>query len=123
MPYCSRCKVTRSNLDDHRRDSPHHHICSDCDLDFETYDELQGHWRSSSVHEYCTYCDELFDSVEEFISHKEDEHAYCGSCDRVFWNGGARGLHDHCRQMHAERYCVLCKRMFQSEQNLQGVRC
>ncbi|KAJ8496577.1 hypothetical protein ONZ51_g1017 [Trametes cubensis] len=28
------------------------------------------------------------------------------------------GLHEHCRQKHADRYCVPCKRMFQNWNNL-----
>lgn len=121
--YCERCGFTpRTTHARHVRESPNHNVCGDCVIDFATYARLQGHWRESPNHDYCQHCDELFNSYARHKAHNRKAHHYCEPCDRVFLRGGAAGLHVHNRQSHADRYCVSCERMFNSENNLRGVR-
>lgn len=123
MGYCDRCGFSPRSYVRHTRESSNHNICDDCEIDFATYVQLQGHWRESPNHDYCQYCDEHFNSYTNHRKHNRKDHRdhYCEDCDKVFWRGGAAGLHAHNRQSHADRYCVSCERMFNSENNLRGV--
>ncbi|KAF8310754.1 hypothetical protein DL93DRAFT_2126413 [Clavulina sp. PMI_390] len=118
MVYCQRCGYSVWDWASHLRESRNHYACDDCDVDFTTFSALQGHWRER--HYYCQYCNEHFEDEWDHRVHKREEHSYCEPCDKVFWKGGEQGLRGHNRQVHSDRYCVGCERVFQSSHNYQA---
>ncbi|KAF8310757.1 hypothetical protein DL93DRAFT_2169480 [Clavulina sp. PMI_390] len=117
MVYCKRCRYSVRNWHSHVNNSNRHNFCDDCDIDFATFNALQNHWRD--VHEYCQYCDEHFDDEWDHREHKREEHFYCDDCDKVFWRDGERRLDEHNEEVHWDRYCVDCERVFQSSHNYE----
>lgn len=86
MPYCDRCDRSFRSwpaLQQHLDNSSNHHICDNCDLDFSTDWALTQHYVQSPHHHYCQRCDEDFDDDEDLKTHYEDEHHYCGICEKV----------------------------------------
>ena len=137
MPYCDRCDRSFRSwpaLQQHLDNSSNHHICDNCDLDFSTDWALTQHYVQSPHHHYCQRCDEDFDDDDDLKTHYEDEHHYCGICEKVslYLNffvtplsmipqqifNSERGLHEHNRQKHW--YCESCKRVFQNQNNLNS---
>ncbi|OAX39223.1 hypothetical protein K503DRAFT_792087 [Rhizopogon vinicolor AM-OR11-026] len=121
MPSCRRCDRyfnSWSAYDQHIQMSSSHWMCNECQDDFPSWLGLKEHYVQSPNHHYCQYCDSHFDFASQLQNHYEDEHAYCGSCNRVFKNDV--GLHQHNRQSHADVYCISCRRVFRSPSNLHA---
>lgn len=62
MKYCWRCErsyKTQSALDQHMADSPRHNECPECNLDWETEQDLKEHM--TDMHNMCSICSQCFD--------------------------------------------------------------
>ncbi|PIL25652.1 transcription factor [Ganoderma sinense ZZ0214-1] len=120
MPRCDRCDRwfrTAQALEQHKDDSSMHHICYDCNKDFALNTALIQHFTQSPRHHYCRSCDEHFDDWDDLYDHYDEAHYYCRICNQVYES--EPGLHEHRRIVHADEYCVPCKRMFRDTNALR----
>ncbi len=118
MPHCERCNRDfrlRRDKKKHIQDSPNHHLCRDCHLDFETSDELFQH--DIQEHNMCHVCHAYFETAHGrdtvsvfrslpspglvFIAKRILQHLVahaprdvdCPGCDRMFPSSSAMVLH------------------------------
>jgi len=123
---CERCNKRFADLDLHEDNSPNHHICDDCGIDFGTWHQLEQHFTQSKKHHFCRECERHFKSQQEFENHAEQEHFYCIECKKFFKN--ASGMEQHFEQspVHkepdSEYRCEPCNKDFFTEDNLREVR-
>ncbi|KAM5541073.1 hypothetical protein V8D89_005384 [Ganoderma adspersum] len=120
MAYCDRCTRwfgSDQALLQHERTSSYHHLCIACDRDFVSDAALLQHYKKSSRHTYCTLCSELIDHLGISLrQHYEQAHYECPGCNLVF--NDESSMLAHCLDVHEDRWCAPCKRMFQNENNL-----
>ncbi|TFK18694.1 hypothetical protein FA15DRAFT_728928 [Coprinopsis marcescibilis] len=96
--------------------------CTNCDKWFATWIGLKEHYVQSPFHHYCQHCNEHFSEREILEDHYERHHHRCKDCNQFFRN--ELGLHEHHRQSprHSHLYCVPCRKLFQSTNNLNNHR-
>ncbi|KAI1032819.1 hypothetical protein LB504_006275 [Fusarium proliferatum] len=115
---CGRCnKGFRSQhaKQQHVQDSENHHLCGYCPspTDYETLEDLDAHLEED--HHICTTCNyRQFRDGHRLAQHDMDKHNICNMCRRRFQT--AQNLKMH-KLSHAERIieCAGCSRMFVTE--------
>ncbi|KAI0743101.1 hypothetical protein C8Q80DRAFT_1108110 [Daedaleopsis nitida] len=135
---CDRCNLSfydDYDLREHEHTSRRHNICAICNLDFATALSLKEHYVQSPRHAFCQRCNQHFQSQAALQDHCKAVHYYCDICNKAsrIWSAPQSsthltpfqqildfelGLHEHRRQKHPDRYCVSCKRTFDSANNL-----
>jgi DNA-directed RNA polymerase subunit RPC12/RpoP len=116
---CNRGFGNWNRLFQHLENSESHAFCPDCQLDYRTWNALTSHWTKSAKHSFCAICGTHFEDDYDLEEHRDAEHPVCSDCNVRFKN--EQGLHEHRRQKHGPRYCISCRRLFQSPNNLDAV--
>ncbi|KIW65208.1 hypothetical protein PV04_07487 [Phialophora macrospora] len=79
--WCERCErlfVSPAARHAHITSSPHHHLCSLCDLDYRTAKDLEDH--EFDVHNMCGDCGKFFDDANQLQQHERTHLPACIGC-------------------------------------------
>jgi hypothetical protein len=121
MEWCDRCQKDFPSFrarQQHIADSPHHHVCYNCDdePDFDDEDDLDEHLQSE--HHICLHCDDRpdFDDEDDLDEHLQSEHRICLYCDDEPYFDDDEALHEHLENEHD--ICVQCDQKFSDSTEL-----
>jgi len=81
---------------------------------------LLSHYANSPNHHWCIFCRLDFVSSFALRDHNDEEHPACATCRLRFRTEA--GLHEHRRQCHASTYCIDCRRIFSAPSQYQAHR-
>jgi glycerol-3-phosphate dehydrogenase len=94
--------------------------CGRCDKGFRSHRAKQQHIQDSDNHQLCGYCINPtdYETEEDLDNHLEKAHHICTSCNYQGF-GDAHRLAQH--NMDKHNICIVCRRSFQTRQNLKMV--
>lgn len=95
--------------------------CGRCNKGFRSHHAKQQHVQDSENHHVSGYCPSPtdYETLEDLDTHLEEDHHICTTCNyRQFRDGHRLAQHD----MDKHNICNVCRRRFQTAQNLKMVR-
>ncbi|KAK0506728.1 hypothetical protein EDD18DRAFT_1325873 [Armillaria luteobubalina] len=110
---CEREFKSQTSLDEHYRGSPNHPNCFVCGRGFKNMDLCDTHHDEAHPRVVCSTC-RITMYEHELSRHLKDSprHPTCQFCPDALGFESDAEFSIHCQTMHAESYCVKCRRVF-----------
>ncbi|KAK0438901.1 hypothetical protein EV421DRAFT_924858 [Armillaria borealis] len=110
---CDRAFKSQTSLDEHYRGSPNHPNCFVCGRGFKNQDLCDAHHDEAHPRVVCSIC-RITMYEHELPQHLKESprHPTCELCTDALGFESDAEFSLHCKTMHAESYCIKCRRVF-----------